>query len=193
MPYRRIALLAKAMSETPDLLNRIMETGGDEERLRNLFKWSLDPYWSKRITFGSDCQTYANPSTLSEGSINIMLINVAAPLLYAYALIHSDHEMKDAAIGLLTGLPPERNAILREWQKFGFNAKDAGMSQALIHLRKEYCERNECLKCRFGQYLLRLSAASHLQKTEIDIMEPSRPDGVLTSTSENETLTSPMS
>lgn len=160
LPYRRIALLAKAMSETPDLLKRILDTGGDEERLRNLFKWKLDQYWSKRLTFGSDSQTDAIPSSLSEGSINIMLINVAAPLLYAYALLHSDHEMKEAAIGLLSGLPPERNAILREWQKWGFNAKDAGMSQALIHLKKEYCERNECLKCRFGQCLLKLSATA---------------------------------
>ncbi len=155
LPYRRIALLAKAMSETPDLLNRILETEGDEEKLRLLFKWTVDPYWSRRLTFGSEAQTEANPSSLSDASISILLINVAAPLLYAYALMHSDHEMKEAAIELLTGLPPERNAIIRTWQQLGFNAKDAGMSQALIHLRKEYCEGNKCLRCRFGQQVLR--------------------------------------
>ena len=114
-----------------------------------------------------------------------MLINVAVPLLYAYALLHSDHEMKEAAIALLMGLPPEKNAILRTWQQLGFKAKDAGMSQALIHLRKEYCDRRECLRCRFGQHYLR--------KTAIDIMMPSRSEGVLMSVSEKETLTSPMS
>lgn len=155
LPYRRIALLAKSMTETPDLLNRILETKGDEDRLRSLFQWKVDPYWSKRLTFGSETQAEANPPSLSEGSINILLINVAVPLLYTYALMHSDHEMKESAIGLLTNLPPEKNTIIRNWQQLGLDAKNAGTSQALIHLKKEYCEKHECLRCRFGHHVLR--------------------------------------
>ena len=162
LPYRRIALLAKAMCETPDLLNRILETGGDEDKLRPLFKWKVDPYWSRRLTFGSDAQTEANPPSLSDSSISILLINVASPLLYTYALLHSDHDLKEAAIGILSGLPPEKNSIIRSWQQLGFNAKDAGMSQALIHLRKEYCDKHECLRCRFGHHVLRGMAQSSL-------------------------------
>lgn len=193
LPYRRIALLAKAMSETPDLLQRILETGGDEEKLRPIFKWQIDPYWSRRLTFGSESQTEANPPMLSEASIGILLINVAAPLLYAYSLLHSDHELKEAALGLLTGLQPERNAIVRSWQGLGFSAKDAGASQALIHLRKEYCDKHECLRCRFGHYVLRGAIENYFLATEIDIMMPSGSVGVSTTVSEKETSTSPMS
>lgn len=160
LPYRRIALLAKAMMETPDLLNRILTAGGDDDRLRPLFKWSVDPYWSRRLTFGGDGQTDANPPTLSDQSIDILLINVAAPLLYAYALLHSDHDLKQSALDLLTLLPPERNALVRAWQPFGINPKDAAGSQALIHLRKEYCDRRDCLRCRFGHIVLRGSLQS---------------------------------
>ena len=159
LPYRRIALLAKAMTETPDLLGRILQTEGDEEKLRALFRWQVDPYWSRRLTFGGDCQTEANPPSLSEPSISVLLINVAAPLLYTYALLHADHEMKEAAIALLTCLPPERNAIVRSWQQLGLTASNAGTSQALIHLRKEYCDRHDCLRCRFGHHILRCEAA----------------------------------
>ena len=159
LPYRRIALLAKAMAETPDLLGRILQTEGDEEKLRALFRWQVDPYWSRRLTFGGDCQTEANPPSLSEPSISVLLINVAAPLLYTYALLHADHEMKEAAIALLTCLPPERNAIVRSWQQLGLTASNAGTSQALIHLRKEYCDRHDCLRCRFGHHILRCEAA----------------------------------
>lgn len=158
LPYRRIALLAKAMADTPDLLNRILETGGDEERVRELFRWKIDPYWSRRLTFGGDRQTEANPPSLSDQSINILLINVVAPLLYAYAMLHSDREMRQGATDLLLSLPPEKNSIVRAWQPFGFNPKDAASSQALIHLRKEYCDRNECLRCRFAHHLLRSQA-----------------------------------
>lgn len=158
-PYRRIALLAKSMAETPDLLQRILKSYENEEDLRDIFKWKVDSYWSRRVTFGGDCQTEANPPSLSDGSISVLLINVAVPILYAYALLHCDHDMKEAAISLLTGLPPERNAIVRSWQQLGFIAKDAGSSQALIHLRKEYCDRHECLRCRFGHHILRSEAS----------------------------------
>ncbi|MDE5585686.1 MAG: DUF2851 family protein [Muribaculaceae bacterium] len=160
LPYRRIALLSKAMSDTPDLLQRILLTGGDEEQLRDIFKWEVDPYWSRRISFGGDTQSDANPPSLSDQSISVLLINVAAPILYAYALLHCDHEMKEAAMSLLTGLPPERNAIVRGWQQLGIHAKDAATSQALIHLRKEYCDRHECLRCRFGHRILSREIAS---------------------------------
>lgn len=160
LPYRRIALLAKAMADTPDLLNRILTTGGEDERLRPIFRWQVDSYWSRRLTFGGDGQTDANPPTLSDSSINILLINVVAPILYTYALLHSDHNLKEAAVNLMLTLPPEKNTIIREWQKLGFQPKDAADSQALIHLKKEYCERHDCLHCRFGNHLLRSEATS---------------------------------
>lgn len=157
-PYRRIALLAKAMAETPDLMKRILEAAGDEEALRGLFRWNLDPYWSRRLTFGGDNQTPANPPSLSDTSINILLINVVVPLLYAYALTHGDHEMKETASAILTGMPPERNSYVRDWQSLGFRPHDAAESQALIHLRREYCDRHECLRCRFAHHILRAEA-----------------------------------
>lgn len=160
MPYRRIALLAKAMAETPDLLNKILTAGGDDDKLRDIFKWKVDPYWSRRLTFGGDFQTEANPSSLSDSSINILLINVAVPILYTYSLLHADHEMKETAFNILLSLPPEKNSITREWTRLGFNPKDAAASQALIHLKKEYCERHDCLHCRFGNILLRREATS---------------------------------
>lgn len=159
-PYRRIALLAKAMSETPDLLDRIISSHGDDDRLRPIFGWQIDPYWSRRYTFGSDNQTEIRPPSLSNPSINLILINVAAPLLYAYGLLHSDHDMKEEAMQLLLSLPPEKNTIIRDWQNLGFKTRDAMESQALIHLRKEYCDLHKCLRCRFGHRILSQSYLS---------------------------------
>lgn len=158
-PYRRIALLAKAMAQTPDLLNRIISVGDDIDRLRSLFRWEVDSYWSKRLVFGGDNQTDAQPPMLSDASINILLINVVAPLMYAYALRHSDHEMKESSFGLLTSLPPERNTYVKAWLPFGFKPVNAAESQALLQLRKEYCDRHDCLRCRFAHRILRVEAA----------------------------------
>lgn len=159
-PYRRIALLAKAMSETPDLLDRIISSHGDDDLLRPIFGWQIDPYWSRRFSFGSDNQTEIKPPSLSHPSISLMLINVAAPLIYAYGLLHSDHDMKEEALRLLLSLPPEKNALIRDWQHLGFKSRDAMESQALLHLRKEYCDLHKCLRCRFGHKILRQNIQS---------------------------------
>jgi hypothetical protein len=34
-------------------------------------------------------------------------------------------------------------------------ARSAAQSQALIQLKRNYCDRKDCLRCRFGRYYLR--------------------------------------
>lgn len=176
-PYRRIATLARAMADAPDLFQRILAAGGDEERLRELFRWQPDAYWTRRLTFGGGASAGTRqpsmkeedsardtsgilPPVMSDSSIDILLINVVAPLMYSYALLHSDHDMKESALSLLLSLPPERNAFVRDWQTLGIKPRDAAESQALLHLRREYCDRHDCLRCRFAHHILRRAALS---------------------------------
>ena len=42
------------------------------------------------------------------------------------------------------------------WQECGLEVRTAGDSQALIQLKKEYCDRRECLRCRIGYEYLRV-------------------------------------
>jgi len=44
---------------------------------------------------------------------------------------------------------------VRMWQECGLEAATAGDSQALIQLKREYCDRRDCLRCRFGYEYLR--------------------------------------
>ena len=42
------------------------------------------------------------------------------------------------------------------WKQCGLEVNTAGDSQALIQLKKQYCDRKDCLRCRFGfEYLKR--------------------------------------
>lgn len=40
-------------------------------------------------------------------------------------------------------------------EEVGLPVRTAGDSQALIQLKKEYCDRKDCLRCRFGYEYLR--------------------------------------
>ena len=91
---------------------------------------------------------------LSKNITELIIINTAVPTLFAYGRHHSREELCERAFTLLDALHPEGNHIVRMWQECGLEVKTAGDSQALIQLKKEYCDRKECLRCRFGyEYL----------------------------------------
>lgn len=87
---------------------------------------------------------------LSKSSRESLLINCVAPMLFAYGTYRNEESLRERAIDLLETLPPEDNRIVRDWTKAGIIAEHSADSQALIHLSKEYCEKRECLRCRFG-------------------------------------------
>lgn len=155
-PHRRIAFLAKACEGGFSLFSRILATKGNEERARDLFNWELEGYWHSHFSFDTEAKSQAD--TLSRQSVTLLLINVVAPLLYAYGSLRADPDLAENGLDLLVSLPPESNSIMRDWQYCGLTAENALRSQALLQLRKEYCDRRKCLFCRFGHNLLRKAA-----------------------------------
>lgn len=88
--------------------------------------------------------------------LNLLLINTVVPMLFAYGRHVDKQSLCDRAFDLLESLPAEDNTIVRMWQQCGFDVETAGDSQALIQLKREYCDRRNCLRCRIGfEYLKR--------------------------------------
>ena len=96
---------------------------------------------------------------ISKGSRRLIIINTVANLLFAYDKYHGTYEYRTRATDFLEQLPSEKNHILKQWQACGLDVGTAYDSQALIQLKKEYCDHARCLNCRFGfEYI------SHLMK-----------------------------
>ena len=84
------------------------------------------------------------------------MINTAIPMLFAYGRHCSKEVLCDRAFDFLEQLKAENNHIIRMWQQVGLVVETAGDSQALIQLKREYCDKKDCLRCRFGyEYLKR--------------------------------------
>lgn len=92
----------------------------------------------------------------SAKSRNLLIINTIVPLLYAYGMHRSDDKLIQKAIVLLEELPAEDNYILRQWKACGLGVETAADSQALIQLKREYCDRKDCLRCRFAYEFLKM-------------------------------------
>ncbi len=150
-PHRRIALLAQLVASDFRLVRKITSTESIDS-LRELFRQPLTGYGACHFTFGPGSER--NFDTLSRNSADILIINVAIPLLMAYGNMHGDEEMTRRAVEWLQELPPESNSIVTLFSNAGIGCKDAFTSQALIQLRRRYCEERKCLYCRLGHSLL---------------------------------------
>lgn len=154
-PYRRIAMLAQFIEGGFRMMNRIHEAEGEKE-MRALFEVELSGYWTKHYTFGKPNERAT--ATLSRSSIDIILINTVAPLLYAYGELTGNYEMTDKAIKLLEDLRAESNSIVAHFVAYGIDCPDALTSQALVQLKREYCDARKCIYCKIGHHLLSKAA-----------------------------------
>lgn len=154
-PYRRIAMLAQFIEGGFRMVNRILEAEGEKE-MRALFEVELSGYWIKHYTFGKPNERAT--ATLSRSSIDIILINTVAPLLYAYGELTGNYEMTDKAIKLLEDLRAESNSIVSHFVAYGIDCPDALTSQALVQLKREYCHARKCIYCKIGHHLLSKAA-----------------------------------
>ena len=101
-----------------------------------------------------ELQTCLAVKGMTAASRRLLIINTVVPLLFAYGRHTSNDDICQRAIQLLETLPAENNYILRQWQECGLKVSTAADSQALIQLKRQYCDRTDCLRCRFGyEYL----------------------------------------
>ena len=155
-PYRRIALLAHYIHGGFNLMHTLLECR-DERSLREVFDVELDGYWATHYSLGKASTMTAR--ALGNSSVDIILINTVAPLYYAYGEIAGNALAHSRAIGLLEALRPEHNAVVAAFAAAGLRCDDALTSQALIQLKRDYCEARKCIYCKFGHRLL--SQAAH--------------------------------
>lgn len=150
-PYIRLSQLVHLYYDNKCGFSNIIEPTTVDE-FQNLFKTKVTTYWETHYSFGAKSEK--NDKTLSKQNINLLIINTVVPTLYAYGMSRQEEKFCQRAKDLLTNLPPESNHIIRHWASVGISVQDASDSQALIQLRKEYCDKYQCLHCRFGyEYL----------------------------------------
>ena len=152
-PHIRISQLATLYHERKTSLSQLVECMNVDE-MRHMLSTHVTEYWATHYTFGAE--SASNSKSMSPFSINLLMINTAIPMLFAYGHHTCDDTLCDRAFDMLEQLKAEDNHIIRMWKECGLKVATAGDSQALIQLKNEYCDRKDCLRCRFGyEYLKR--------------------------------------
>ena len=150
-PHIRINQLAHLYYMRKAELSQIIACTSLKEAREALIT-SVTPYWENHYSFGAESPRKEKKT--STVSLNLLLINAVIPTLFAYGRHKQDERLCERAFSFLEQLKAENNHIVRTWQRVGLNVETAADSQALIQLKKEYCDRKDCLRCRFGyEYL----------------------------------------
>lgn len=152
-PHIRISQLAQLYVGRKASLSALLDCP-DMVALCDMLRTQVTPYWETHYTFGSE--SVRTTKQLSSASLNLLIINTCIPMLFAYGRHAMKEQLCDRAFDFLEQLRAEQNHIIRMWQECGLEVRTAGDSQALIQLKREYCDRKDCLRCRIGfEYLKR--------------------------------------
>lgn len=150
-PHIRISQLANLYYHRKASLSRIIDCK-DVKAAKDVLTTEATEYWQNHYAFGRESK--ANSKHLSDASLNLLLINTVVPMLFAYGRHKQEDSLVDRAFDFLEQLKAEDNHITRTWKDMGLTVDNAGDSQALIQLKNVYCDRRDCLRCRFGyEYL----------------------------------------
>ena len=150
-PQIRIAQLSALLVQSGRLFSTILEID-DYKRLRLHLQSEVSEYWKTHYSFGKESKK--SNKRLGDTSLDIILINTVAPMLFAYGKMKDQEKYCDRAMTILEYIKPERNSIVNAFKSAGVEVKNAFDSQALIQLRKEYCDKRKCLYCNIGYRIL---------------------------------------
>lgn len=165
-PLRRIALLAQIVSRTPSIMSRILAVRSYDDAVA-LFNQPLGGYWSRAYTFNTLPADDATIHTaLSRSSVMSLIINVVVPLKVAWGAYRGADDVADEAIAMLQDTAPEDNRLTRLFAGTRIRHDSAFISQALIQLRRRYCESSDCLRCRIGHRSLKSHVVSRSTRRE---------------------------
>ena len=150
-PTLRIAQMAKLIQSQGSLFQFLVIDFEIKEVSKKL-NISASPYWDNHFTFRK--QSREINKRMGRNSINNVLINTVAPLLFFYGKEVGEQRFQETAIDLLEKLPSENNAIVRSWANNNIYSSCAADSQALIQLTNIYCKFKKCLNCGIGSQIL---------------------------------------
>ena len=140
-PHSAFSFLANMVYQRRTSLQSMLACETAKE-VTSLLEVSATPYWQMRSHFGAECKTCAKRLAV-------------VPMLFAYGRHKGNEVYCDRAFDIIEQCKAEKNAITKHWEQYDIKANSAGDSQALIQLQREYCEKRQCLRCRFGYEFLR--------------------------------------
>lgn len=147
----RLSQLAYLLSKNENIFSQILVVTNTKQ-LETIFEAKANNYWHNHNT--PDFETVFEEKKLGKTTIDVITTNAILPFLFFYSNILGDDSLKTMSLELFQSVRPEKNSITNIWKNLGFSAENAAESQALIHLKKNFCDTKRCFNCAIGANIL---------------------------------------
>lgn len=151
-PTIRIAQFASLLPIFTKLVSSLTNTQLLSDVEKHLH-FHVSGYWQNHFSFGVKSEKPI--SLLGKATRDLIFINTLAPFVFFFYGKYRTEEIHDKLIDQLSKLRAEDNRETRMWKKAGISANNAFESQALLHLKKEYCSKQKCSHCAIGVSLMK--------------------------------------
>ena len=151
-PTIRLAQLAMLIHQSDRLFTLVKECSS-LSTIKKVFNVTAGKYWDDHYVLNEVAVNIKKQ--VGDAMICNIIINTIIPMLFAYGTFYNNEAYKLKGLQLLEEIKAEHNNITTGFEKLGIENKTAIDSQALIELKKEYCDKHRCLECGIGTHLLR--------------------------------------
>lgn len=149
-PTLRLAQLAQLYTIHKNLFYDLIEET-DLNKIRQKLNVQASTFWNTHYTFQKE--TPSRAKKLSDSFINLLIINAIVPLKFCY--LKNKGADFDSLYQIMKQLPSEKNAVINRFNEIRKKtSQNALASQALLQMKKQYCNLNRCLQCQLGVKLL---------------------------------------
>jgi hypothetical protein len=150
-PTIRLSQLATLYHQQQHVFSKLIATTSLDE-IYNLLQVETSTFWQTHYTFQKSSPK--RTKKVSKNFIDVLLINSILPLKYCYEK-YMGKPNADAILELLRAITPEKNAIIQKFNTKEISIENALHTQALLELKKNYCDKQQCLECAIGNKLLK--------------------------------------
>ena len=164
-PTLRLAQLGAILSNKTSIVY-LLRKHANRSIWQTYFKQTVPSYWANHYRFGATTEQAFRPE-IGQAAMDLLLINVVAPLAYAYAQQQPGQDHEAYALQLLASVAPETNQIVAGYRNLGFEAKQAADTQALLEMYHSDCSQLNCLSCGIGHQLIRKGSASEAREQQL--------------------------
>lgn len=151
-PTLRLAQFAAVIVKHPHLFNDYLHEN-NFIKFRDIFHTEPSAYWQKHYHFSSKVER--RNASMGIQALNLLVINVVAPLRAAYAVYTDNYSFMDSASELLQRIPFEKNKVIKSYYDIPIPTQSAFDSQGALTLFEDYCKEKRCLNCDVGVSLLK--------------------------------------
>lgn len=152
-PTVRMMQLATVYARYPNLFSYLMGTKSAKKIYPIFEDLDYPDFWKNHYTMEKESKK-ENQKKMSHELIDRLMINVILPVKFLYAGslgIDVTTELPE----MLRSLPPEKNSIIKGFETIGIKAQNALESQALLEMKRHFCDEKKCLNCAIGLHVLK--------------------------------------